>query len=433
MALFGRKKNSPEPDAEPIAQASAVEEQQLTRRTPAEHLASVLDGVRPMRPFGMGVNDVSGLTLCEDISSDIDVPMVTTARVEGYGVRAANIVGATPRRPIDLRLVGLVDRRDTLPSEAVAPGACVLVAEGAPVPKGVDAVVPLGDAEQSGRIVSFPVEARLRQNLRMRGSDLADGERLLPAGTILDARAIALLAEVGLDKVLVRPRPRVVVFSVGPGLVAPGMPITSLNQRYASGTALIAAAARTDGATVYPLEIVGRDAAALKRTITDQAIRADAIVVLTQGEPDAILVAEVLEAAGTVEFAHVTMNAGSAQASGRIGEEQVPVLVFPADAVTAFACYHVYVRPLLDRLAARETVAEPCRASVTEGVRAAMSGKRYLPAFADDAGIRPLSSAGSELAYDLVKANALLIVPQGEELAVGAEAEYVCLDVPPSA
>lgn len=428
MPLFGRKK----PALEPTPEAVVVDEP-LPERTPEEQLSVLLDGVRPMSPFGMQLNDVLGLTLCEDIVSDIDVPVVTTAKVEGYGIRAANIVGASSEHPIDLRLVGMVERRDVLPTQAVAPGGCVLVAEGAPVPKGVDAVVPLEDAEQTGRIVTFTFEAGLHQNLRLRGSDLADGQQLLPSGAVLDARSIGLLAEVGLDKVLVRPRPRVVVFSVGADLVAPGLPLTLVNQRYAGATALVAAAARGDGATVYPLDNGPQDAASLRQTITDQMIRADAMVILTDSESDSRLVTDVLGSIGSVNAAEVTMNARCVQASGRIGEDGLPVVVIPAGAVTACACYHLFVRPLLARLSARE-IAEPCRrATVAEDLPGSADATLYLPALVTEEGIRPLSAVGSELAYDVVRANALLVVPRSGSLECGAEVEYLPLDAAPSA
>ena len=45
-----------------------------------------------MRPFGMQIWDVPGLVLCEDITSDLDLPLVTTARVGGWGVRGSDLV-----------------------------------------------------------------------------------------------------------------------------------------------------------------------------------------------------------------------------------------------------------------------------------------------------------------------------------------------------
>ena len=423
MPLFARKKPVSEPVAEPEVEAP------LPERTAEEQLATVLDGVEPLRPFGMQINDVSGLTLCEDIVSDIDLPIVSTARVAGYGIRAANIVGATELHPIDLRVVGVVERRDTLPTEGVAAGGCVLLAEGAPAPKGVDAVVPLGDAELTGRVVTFCTEAKLHQNLSVRGSALADGAKLLDADTVLNPRSIALLAEIGLDKVLVRPQPRLVVFSVGAGLVAPGLPLTSISQHYAAATSLITALARGDGATVYALDIVSRDAAAIRQTIADQVIRADAMVVLAETDTDVHLVAELLPAIGQLDRARVLFNGGQPVATGRVGDDRCPVLVLPAGPVTAFAAYHVLIRPLLDRLGARDASPAPRRrVRLASGMRGDETGPRYVPAVLNASGDASPVSVGSELAYELHRADVLAIIPCGARLDAGAEVECLVLD-----
>ena len=420
MALFARKKPEPPPAPEHVVEASVPD------HTLDAHLAVLLDGVEPLRPFGMQINDVAGLTLCEDIVSDIDLPMVSTALVAGYGVRASNIVGATEAHPIDLRVVGVVDRRDMMPTQAVAAGGCVLLAEGAAVPKGVDAVVALEDAQLTGRVVTFLHEVRMHENVSVRGSALADGALLMQAGTVLDARAIGLLAEIGLDKVLVRPKPRLVVFAVGPDLVAPGLPLTSLNQRYSAAASMITAAARADGATVYTLDIVGQDASAIRQALTDQAIRADAMVVLAESDADARLVADTMGGVGDVQRAHVLFNGGQSMATARTGDEEVPVLVVPAGAVSAYVAYHLLLRPLLDRLGARAAAPAPRRrARLTDGVRADPID-RYVPAVLAGDEVR-LLAGGDELAYDLFRADALALVPGGPALDAGAEVECVVL------
>jgi molybdopterin molybdotransferase len=423
MPLFARKKPVSEPVVEPPVELPVPE------RTAEEQLATVLDGIEPLRPFGMQINDVSGLTLREDIVSDIDLPIVSTARVAGYGVRAANIVGATELHPIDLRVVGVVERRDTVPSEGVAAGGCVLLAEGAPAPKGVDAVVALADAELTGRVVTFRSEAKLHQNLSVRGSALADGAKLLDADTVLNPRSIALLAEIGLDKVLVRPQPRLVVFSVGDGLVAPGLPLTSISQHYAAATSLVTALARTDGATVYALDIVGRDTSVIRQTIADQVIRADALVVLAETDTDVHLVADLLPEIGQLDRASVRFNGGQPVATGRVGDDRCPVLVLPAGPVTTLAAYHVLVRPLLDRLGARNAAPAPRRTvRLASALRGDEFGPRYVPAALSDARdeARPVS-VGSELAYELHRADVLVIVPCEASLDAGAEVECLVL------
>lgn len=421
MPLFGRKKHVPADVAEP------AEPPQLPWRSLEQQRDALLADVEPLRPFGVQINDVLGLTLCEDIVSDLDLPMVTTARIAGFGLRAANIVGATGIHPIDLRVMGVIERRDLLPSEGVAPGACVLLAAGAPAPKGVDAVVPLEDAQLEGRVATFRTEIGVHANLSVRGSTLADGATLLQAGSVLNARAIALLAEVGLDKVLVRPKPRLVVFSVGADLVAPGLPITSIEQHYSAATPLVAAAARAAGATVYPLDLVAREASALRQTIIDQAIRADAMVVLAAEEEDADALVGVLRSMDAADLALVRFATGRTISVGRVGEEGIPVLVLPAGAVHAYAAHELLVKPLLDRLGARDAVAAARRrVRLGQQLDADPDGESFVAAQLRGEVAHPL--AGGDLALELFRADVILIVPAGNPLGAGAEVDCLTLD-----
>ena len=192
MALFGRKKDDTEAPESPVVPVPETQTAAVTRRTLDEQRAFVLDRVEPMRPFGMQIWDVPGLVLCEDIASDLDLPLVTTARVAGWGVRGSDLVGATSDRPKALYVVDSIGEGQSAGAPLVA-GAAVKVAAGAIVPEGVDAVVQESAGRMSGQDVLVGSEVRLWENLRRAGSELADGTPLLRAGEVLTPRSVAVL------------------------------------------------------------------------------------------------------------------------------------------------------------------------------------------------------------------------------------------------
>lgn len=431
MALFGRSR-TPKRETVEVDLDGILEERPDTTpkpRTVAAQREFLLSQVSPLRPFGMHVLDVAGLPLCEDIASDLDLPLVTSSRVDGYGVRSANLVGASASHPIDLRLVGEA-RAGDLPRGALPAGGTVSVAAGAAVPEGVDAVVPTEDAERAGDDVLFVGEASLGQHLHRRGSELADGAALLSAGTVLNPRSIALLAEVGLDKVLVRPRPRVVVLAANSTLVTPGQPLTGVDQRYDSGTALLTASARTDGATVYPVGVVDLTPSALRQTLVDQAIRADLLVILGGVDQDVELVTDVMSDLGPIDVAMVGVNGGAVYGFGRIGTDGVPVLLLPGGAVSAFVGYQLFVRPMLARLADAAPAVAPRRRATLGVVHESQRGQAgYVPAILTGDQVCAVSAPSSELAYDLHRANVLMVVPEDAgALAAGDSVECLLLD-----
>lgn len=437
MALFGRKTTEDAADGDRSGATAAplwrddawdtpAKTAEPTRRTLEEQQAFLLDKVGAMRPFGMQIWDVPGLVLCEDIDSDLDLPLVTTARTGGWGVRGSDLVGATDAAPKRLFVVDSISVSDG-PGRPLVSGAAVQIEEGAIIPEGVDAVVPAraGHIDADGYVV-IGEEARLYQNLRRAGSELADGTPLLRAGEVLTPRSVAVLAEVGLDKVLVRPRPRVVVFTVGETLVAPGQALTRPQQRYDAATALITAAARGDGATVYPLGIVSSDPAAVRQTIADQQIRADLVVVVGGGE----LIRDVVDDMADLDEAVVAINRETRIAYAGLGDAHTPLVILPSGVVSSYVAYHALVRPVINKLNEVDPHgAQRVEGRLVESVEGTEGITQFVPAIRDaDGTVRPVGAADSELAWDLARANVLAVVPEGWAGAdAGATVECIVL------
>lgn len=387
-------------------------------RPVSEYRGRLLDSVTSLRPFGIGLLDAVGLTLCESIHSDIDLPFCATAELAGWAVRGSNLVGASPARPVRLPVVGEIDAGG-FRGAPLMPGTAVKVAVGAPLPEGCDAVVPLADATELMDEVEFTAEVAFQAGLESAGSRIADGDLLLANGTTLDARAIGLLAQVGIDKVLARPKPRVVVASLGADLVDPGLPLERLNQLYDAGTPLVAAAARSDGAQVFPIGILPAGPAELRRTLADQLLRADLILLVA--EPTAELI-EVLGGLGTVDTATVAMRPQGPGLSAVVGAEQVPLLVLPRDPAATFVSYEVFARPVVRKLAGLAVVdREPVIAPITRPLTVDPEVTNFVLARSGERGVEPLG-AGVPGPSDLIAADALIVVEPGtDELAAHSD------------
>lgn len=405
MALFGRKKN-PDDHADGTPQVELLDSGVvIPRRSVHEQREFLLSQVPPLRPFGMSIWDAVGLTLCEDIASDLNLPLVTTSKAAGFALRASDVVGASPQRPATLFVVDSIAEGDA-PGPALPSGAAVEVAEGAIVPEGVDAVVPYSDSQVEGERVHVVAEARLHQFLRIAGSELSEGAELVGEGATLNPRSIATLAEVGYDKVLVRPRPRVVVIAVGDHLVAPGVPLTSPAQRYDASTALLSSYASADKASVFPLGVIS--AGSLRQTLFDQLTRADLVLVVGGGEAAADAVREL----GVLDQADVPIN-GTDRYGFALLEDRVPTILLPGGVVSACVGYLLFVQPVIARLNDAPIPAAPTTSGrLLEGLDSVEGVTEYVPAVRDASGnVTPVAGRGAELAYDLVRANVLAVIP----------------------
>ncbi|MDR1852478.1 MAG: hypothetical protein LBR21_07500 [Propionibacteriaceae bacterium] len=411
MAKFGRNKA-------PEASVGQVVAAEPTARTVVAHRDFLLSHVEQAKPFGIGLFEARGLTLCETLASDIDLPLFSAATVDGWAVRASNLVGASPQRPIAMPVMGEVVGANTLP-EPLPVGATFRVSAGAPIPSGADAVVPYADATELGDGASFEAEIPVRSNVRERGTRVSDGSLLAVKGSELTPKVIAALSEVGIDKVLALPKPRVAVGSIGNDLVAPGAPLTRLRQRYDYTTALYATAVEAYGCQAFPMPILDEDEQEIARSIKAQAISSDLILLIGEAT-DSLRAA--LAATGEVDYAQVAIRPAGPQLFAVVGEEKVPLLVLPPQAASSYVSFEVFAVPLLLKLAGldpleREVINQvpdeklPFDPDVPQFLLASLKDGLQLLNLGEDAG-----------AIELREVDVIVVVPPGQEIVPGRKA-----------
>lgn len=116
-----------------------------------------------------------------------------------------------------------------------ASGTACRIMTGGMIPEGGTRVVPQEDCLEADGMVMVPAPALQRKNtyIQKKGEQIAEGEVLVEAGTILQPEHLALLAAGGYSKIEVFARPRVGFFSTGSELVdsaeqlVPGLKISA--------------------------------------------------------------------------------------------------------------------------------------------------------------------------------------------------------------
>ncbi len=437
MPLFGRKrKDEPEFVAEPpapLADPPQVDENGL--RSMADHRDYLLSQVEELPPFGQQLLDAVGLSLCEDIVTAVSLPGFDNSAMDGYAVMAEDIAGATDDRPVILPVVGEIPAGQAA-QHPLSPGTAMKIMTGAPLPEQADAIVPYESTDRGAGDVKVYQPTERGRHVRRTGEDVAAGELVLGSGDRLDPRRIGLLAAIGKDKVLVRPRPRVVVLATGSELVDPGLDLPSPQHIFDSNSFLLAAAAKAAGAQVFRVGLVGDDPAQVRQVISDQLIRADLLLTsggVSQGDHDVIK--EVMPELGSTDFGQVAMQPGKPQGFGLIGDDRTPMIMVPGNPVSAFVSFEAFVRPVIRKLMGvtpYTRTAFRCRARTTiSGTFGRMNFARGLVTLDTD-GERQVELAGghgSHLIGDLSRSNALVIIPRDVEvIPAGHEVDVWLLD-----
>jgi molybdopterin molybdotransferase len=177
-----------------------------------EALAEIRASCQPLPALRAPLADVWGRVLRETVCAPADWPPCDRSTRDGYAILAGD-----PAETFSV--VDTLHAGDWKPRR-LAPGEAVRVATGAALPGRGLRVVMQENVERHGDRI------RLRRretaaNISFRGEDFRAGAPLLPAGTTLNAGALALLATAGKTAPLVSPRLRVVHFTTGNELVPP--------------------------------------------------------------------------------------------------------------------------------------------------------------------------------------------------------------------
>ena len=420
MALFGRKKQTPVDEVEEVEEPRLPDAPPLNAaglRSAGDHRDYLLSLVEPLKPFGMSLLEAWDQVVCEDINSMINVPPNSTSKIEGYAVRAADLLDEDGNLAESLDLVEEVHDR-------LEPGTALAVGVSHVLPRGATAVLPTTFATLSDGKLSIIDTVGEGEYLRAAGEHLAAGSRLLSEGEVLNDRAIGMLAGAGIDKVMVRPRPRVVIISSGDELVEPGSTVHH-GESTDANSFMVAAAARAAGATVFRVAVHSNDPEQLHQVITDNLIRADLLISATGGRrEDYEAMADAMSKLGLTDSVDVAMSPGRTQTFGLIGEEKVPMMMLPGNPVSAYITFHAFAWPVIRKLAGADPIRREVRAIPNTALRSVKGQLHLLRGEVQlDRSIRSVQRVTDPHALtELARSNALIVLDEETELVRAGEA-----------
>ncbi|KRC78490.1 Molybdopterin molybdenumtransferase [compost metagenome] len=293
----------------------------------------------------------AGRVLAESLTATVDIPPADNSAMDGYALRLADW-SADARLPIQQRCYA-----GDVP-EPLKPGHAIRLFTGSVIPAGADVVVMQEDTVEADNQVQISREPRPGQHIRRRGEDTMAGAPLLPAGTLLHAAHVALLASQGLAAVPVYGQLRVGILTTGDELVLPGQP-RATEQIYNSNGPMLAAMARGMGA--LPVHVLHARDTEADLLAAFKTLLADCDLVLSVGgvsvgERD--LVKPALAAlGGELSLWKVRMKPGKPVALAQI--EGKPVVSLPGNPVSAYAVYAMLVTPLIRRMQGRADIFPP--------------------------------------------------------------------------
>lgn len=409
-----------------------------------EALERIVGAADPLSAETIPATDALWRALSSPVSATATLPPWDNSAMDGYAVRAVDVEGARPERPVELTVTGVV-RAGGDPGPEVGAGEAVRIMTGAPVPAGADTIVRVEDTDGeagSGVVRVFDDRDRGR-HIRPAGQDMRSGETLFEAGHSVTAGTLGVLSAAGVRSVDVHRAPAVAILATGDELRGPeryqevreGRGIPESN-----GTMLSAMISSIRGEPRH-LGIAADDPAELAARI-EKGADADVLITIggaSMGEAD--FVKRVLDQAGfELDFWRVKMRPGSPVSFGwlRAGARRQAVFGLPGNPSSAFVTFELFVRPFLLRLAGHRRVVRrvvTCRAGERFETPADLTYFQRVALRRDgpDTVADLTGPQGSGLVSGLARADGLAVVPpETDGIEPGEAVEVVLLDTGPS-
>ena len=396
--------------------------------------------VQPLEPERVPILETLGQVLAEHIFSCNDIPPLDNSAMDGYAIRAEDIVGASHNHPVRLRIAGNLAAGFVFQG-TVEPGTAVRIMTGAPVPRGADTVIRFERTQRDGDEVEILEEVSRGRNIRRAGEDVRRGELVLPQGTVLRPQEIGMLASLGHGEALVHRRPRVAILATGDEVVYIGQSLAPGKIHDANSYSNAAQVIRYGG---VPLLLgIARDRREELSAKIREGLEQGVDLFLTSagvsvGDYD--VVKEVLATEGEIHFWWVNMKPGKPLAFGQIGG--VPLLGLPGNPVAAMISFELFARSAILKMLARETWDKPSvEAVMQDGITRKDNRRHYLRVRVWREGTdtevpgqyyaRLTGPQGSGILTSMVQANGLAVIPEERgELAAGERVEVLMLDWP---
>ena len=388
--------------------------------TEQDALSAILTAIRPLDTEEVPLFEAGDRILAETISARISLPRFDNSTMDGYAVRAADVVNGGV-----LRVLGEQAAGPDLGLKVEA-GAAVRVYTGAPIPIGANAVVMQEDCDRQGDQLTIRESVAPGEFIRVRGGDLCEGQKIAEAGARLNGPLLATLASQGRDRLRVFRRPKVAVLATGSELKTPGTPLGS-GEIYETNRVMMQESIRGCGAISRLFDPVPDREDAHLHSLQDAASD-DAVVIaggVSVGERD-LVKSTLKKLGGEIELWRVAMRPGKPFLFGRLNDSRIFGL--PGNPVSAYVTFALFVRPaLLAMQGWRGASMTTTKAVVSKSVTNQGERPHYLRGRLEAGRFTPFDHQESHALFALSRANALLRIGAQEEFHENQDVEVMLM------
>ena len=358
------------------------------------------------------IHDAHKRVLAEDIIAFHDSPPFDKSAMDGFAVIAENTFGASQSMPKEFKIIDAIGAGD-FTEKTVGECEAIVIATGAPIPKGANAVIMKEYTTTDGDDLTIYSQVTPGENVSPKSEDIEKGQKILDKNTFIRYQELGLIASAGYDTVKVFKKPKVKVIITGNELVEPTKEEIDKAKIINSNQFTIKAMIEDSGA-IADISRAGDSFDEVKEAILKASEEFD--VIMTTGgtaisKGDVVL--DVVADIGEILFHGVAMRPGKPAGAGLVNGKMIFTL--SGQPVAAMSQFDVFARKYLFEMQGRSFDFKTVKRESQLKVPSQLGRTDFIRAVSDEQHAKHVLNRGSGIIRSMVEANSYIIIDENDE------------------
>ena len=360
----------------------------------------------------ISIADAHKRVLAEDIISFHDSPPFDKSAMDGFALIGEDTFGASQSAPKDFKIIDAIGAGD-FSDKTVGSNEAVVIATGAPIPDGANAVLMKEYTKSEGDNLTIFSQVTPGENVSPKSEDIEKGQKILDKNTFIRYQELGLIASAGYDKVKVFKKPKVKVIITGNELVEPTKNEIDKAKIINSNKFTIKSMIEDSGA-VCEITHAGDTFDEVKSAIL-QASKDYDVIITTGGtaisKGDVVL--DVVGDIGEVLFHGVAIRPGKPIGAGVVDGKMVFTL--SGQPVAAMSQFDIFTRKYLFEMQGRSFDFKIVKRVSKLKIPSQLGRTDFIRAFSDEDYAKHVLNRGSGIIRSMVEANSYIIIDENDE------------------
>ena len=358
------------------------------------------------------IYDAHKRVLAEDIIAFHDSPPFDKSAMDGFALIAQDTFGAGQSAPKEFKIIDAIGAGD-FSSKTVSQNEAIVIATGAPIPDGANAVLMKEYTTTDGDDLTIYSQVTPGENVSPKSEDIEKGQKILDKNTFIRYQELGLVASAGYDTVKVFRKPRVKIIITGNELVEPTKEEIDKAKIINSNQFTIKAMVEDSGA-ICDIGRAGDTFDEVRNAILEASKDYD--VIMTTGgtaisKGDVVL--DVVDDIGEILFHGVAIRPGKPAGAGIVNDKIV--FTFSGQPVAAMSQFDMFARKYLFDMQGRAFDFNIVKRTSQLKIPSQLGRTDFIRAVSDEEHAKHVLNRGSGIIRSMVEANSYIIIDENDE------------------